>query len=106
MGGTIGGGGGGAGAGEGGKGGGGEREEEEEEEDTSSAATTNSRPTGGSQQPLVVRIMKKALKSEIRAKPENAEVLQKELKLLPTPKSAAESLSSPQWQEWLAAINM
>ena len=81
-------------------------EEEEEEEDTSSAATTKSRPTGGSQQPLVVRIMKKALKSEIRAKPENAEVLQKELKLLPTPKSAAESLPSPQWQEWLAGINM
>ena len=62
-------------------------------------------PDGRITHAFVVRIMKKALKSEIRDKPQNTETLQKELKLLSTPKSAAEALQSPQWQEWLAAIN-
>ena len=62
-------------------------------------------PDGRITNAFIVRITKKALKSEIRANPANTEVLQKELKLLSTPKSAAEALQSPQWQEWLAAIN-
>ena len=49
--------------------------------------------------------MKKALKTEIRAGVPNVADLKRELKLLSTPKSAAEALESPQRKEWIAAIN-
>jgi hypothetical protein len=52
-----------------------------------------------------IRLLKLALKSTIQAHPERKEALAPDLKLLTTPKSAREALSSPQWRERRPAID-
>ena len=62
-------------------------------------------PDGRITTAFFTRVVKKALKVEIRDDPSKAEACKKELKLLSTPKSAAEALKSPQRAQWLEAIN-
>ena len=62
-------------------------------------------PDGRITTAFFTRIVKKALKAEIRENPTQAAACREELKLLSTPKSAAEALKSPQRLQWLEAIN-
>ena len=62
-------------------------------------------PDGRITTAFFTRVVKKALKAEIRADPSKAEACKQELKLLSTPKSATEALKSPQRLQWLEAIN-
>ena len=62
-------------------------------------------PDGRITTAFFTRIVKKALKAEIRENPTQAAACREELKLLSTPKSATEALKSPQRLQWLEAIN-
>ena len=62
-------------------------------------------PDGRIETASFVRLLKKALKTNIQEHPEHEDALAHDLKLLSTPKSVKEALASPQWREWRAAID-
>ena len=62
-------------------------------------------PDGRIETASFVRLLKKALKTTIKAHPESKDALAHDLKQLSTPKSVKDALASPQWREWRAAID-